>query len=106
MRRALLVSLLLTTACSPSASSWNRKGFELAQAGRYADAVAAYGKAVEINPGLADAHYNMGLNYLRLRHPDQAAACFRKALDLQPGDVEASRGLTLANRALANRLTP
>lgn len=105
MRKTLIgLVAVLSMACSGHrAETWNTKGRELSAAGKYVEAIAAYGHAVELDPRMGKAHYNMGLNYLRLRQPDQAAACFRHALEIDPADVDASRYLTMSQAAIQSR---
>lgn len=104
MRVALSVVLVASLACAGSrAESWHRKGMELSNAGKHREAIEAYGKAIALDPEMANAHFNMGLNYMRLRMPDQAATCFRRVLEINPADVEASRHLTLAQAAIQAR---
>jgi len=64
--------------------------------GRIADAVACYEKAIALDPGIAEAHYNLG-NLLR----DQGRAresldSYRKAISLRPGFAEARWALAMA----------
>jgi len=48
------------------------------------DAVEQFQKAIEINPGYFQAHYNLGLAYQGLRKFDFARREFQAALELQP----------------------
>jgi len=111
MRRRLLIGVgalmamgaaAVTYEVLPStrARSWNERGIALAEAGHHEEAVRAFAVAADLNPGYSAVHYNMGRSYLALLHTDQAATCFRRALDEDPGNVEASRMLTLTSYAL------
>jgi len=53
--------------------------------GRYDLALQQYGAALEIDPQLAQAHYDSGLAWLALDEIDEARAAFQAALDLAPG---------------------
>jgi len=73
---------------------------------RYQEAVEAFSKAADLAPGVAEYHANLGDAYLGLRLTDQAARCFRKALDLDAGHVRAARGLSIATAAMDLRRVP
>ena len=60
-------------------------GVVYAQAKRYDDAIEAYRKSTELDPKNADAHYNLGLLYDRVKAlPDRAAWHYRRYLELKP----------------------
>lgn len=69
-----------------------------------AEAIQAYRKALELKPGLADAHLNLG----RLLHETDGAAaaepCYRRALTLRPGDPTALFNLGVALQDLERPL--
>ena len=99
--------LVASVGCgSYRAEKANAAGNAHLKAGKPAEAVAAFATAVKLKPNVGKYHYNLGLAYARLAHLDAAAAQFAEAVRLDPGDVEASRFLTLANRAMASRLQP
>ncbi|HEV2852024.1 MAG TPA: tetratricopeptide repeat protein [Thermoanaerobaculia bacterium] len=60
------------------------------------EALAAYGRALELDPGLADAHLNLG----RLLHEQgstlEAERHYRQALTARPGDATAAYNLGVA----------
>ena len=47
-------------------------------------AVAAYKRAIEVDPKLASAHYNLGLVHLNQKHYPEATACARAAIKAVP----------------------
>ncbi|NOZ01159.1 MAG: tetratricopeptide repeat protein, partial [Deltaproteobacteria bacterium] len=51
---------------------------------RFEDAVAAFKKALGINPGTADNHIGMALALFRLGRNDESRAAFEKAVKLEP----------------------
>lgn len=60
-------------------------GVVYAQATRYDDAIEAYRKSIELNPKNAEAHYNLGLLYDRVKtQSDRAAWHYRRYLELKP----------------------
>jgi tetratricopeptide (TPR) repeat protein len=60
-------------------------GAELAQNGRYEDAVTALTAAIAIDPALHTARFQLGLLHLTMAQPDQALAVLA-ALDELPDD--------------------
>lgn len=46
-------------------------------------------KAVQIDPGFVDAYLNLGQIYQHLGRDADASACFRKVLEIDPGNAEA-----------------
>lgn len=77
------------------ALDWYERGCDLEEAAPL-DARLAYGKAIELEPGHADAHVNLG----RLLHEtgDAAGATehYRKAIEAQPGHSIAAFNLGVA----------
>ena len=73
-------------------------GEALVEKGRLDDAVTAYKKALDIRPGYADAHYNLGLVYTQKGgdYLAQAVAEFKKAVDIRPYYAEAHFNLGIA----------
>lgn len=60
-------------------------GVVYAQAKRYDEAIDAYRKAIEIDPKNAEAHYNLGLLYERVKSlSDRATWHYRRYLELKP----------------------
>jgi tetratricopeptide (TPR) repeat protein len=65
--------------------AWYRLGHSLHLLKRYEPAIAAYGHAVEINPGNWRAIYNTAGAHALLGHPDQAFEWLNRLVD--PGNV-------------------
>jgi tetratricopeptide (TPR) repeat protein len=63
------------------------------EAGRWPEAVAAYQKAIELDPSLQAAYANLGVAYYQLGEFDRAASQYKKALELDPEDIEVSYNL-------------
>lgn len=61
-----------------------RLGQYLQDLGLYADAVAEYRTAVQINPGFKDVYLDLGKIYLDLKDLDKAALAFRQYYGLEP----------------------
>jgi tetratricopeptide (TPR) repeat protein len=74
---------------------------QLAQAGVLPEikrrwAIAAYRKALEIDPKNAPAYYNLGVALGRKNQPDAAIAAFSKALEIDPKNAPAYYNLGVA----------
>jgi tetratricopeptide (TPR) repeat protein len=52
-------------------------------------AIAAYERALAIDPRAPNVHYNLGLIYLERNDAERAAACFRDARKTDPNDRDA-----------------
>jgi tetratricopeptide (TPR) repeat protein len=74
------------------------EGIALDRAGRLPDAVAAYQKALELNPKSAEAHFGLGKTQLALGHFKEAIAELGESLQLNPGSKPARRLLSQAFR--------
>jgi tetratricopeptide (TPR) repeat protein len=61
------------------------EGQRALQAGRYAEAEAAYEQLRKLDPGMAEIHANLGLIYFQERKFDRAVPALRQALKLKPG---------------------
>ncbi|HWQ54826.1 MAG TPA: tetratricopeptide repeat protein [Bryobacteraceae bacterium] len=70
--------------------------WELAGKGRYGEAIAEWNKALELSPGDAKAHNNLGTALARMARLDEAMTHWRKALGADPGLTEAHNNLGIA----------
>lgn len=61
-----------------------RQAYELSQQGQYAEARAAYEKAVHLQPDYVEAWYYLGSTLEKLHHYKQAFACYDKVVCLEP----------------------
>ncbi|HET9404682.1 MAG TPA: tetratricopeptide repeat protein [Burkholderiales bacterium] len=57
------------------------------------EAIRCLRKCLELEPGLAEAHYQLGLAHKNLGRGEEAVACYRKTLELEPHSAEAHDGL-------------
>ncbi len=71
------------------APAYNNLGLALLQQGDFARAVAAWHKAIDIDPRNASYHFNLGLAYGQQGSDGQALAAFKEAVALQPDYVKA-----------------
>ncbi|NLX59471.1 MAG: tetratricopeptide repeat protein [Phycisphaerae bacterium] len=73
--------------------AWTRLGEALEKAGERRDAVAAYRRAVELGPGLAEAHVGLAESLARLGDRGGATAHAERALALRPGEFRTLIGV-------------
>jgi len=73
----------------PQAGTWNNIGNIFFETGNRQKAIEAYKKAIEINPNLVDAYFNMGYTYFYMGKLPQAAKCFEEVLKRDPNNVKA-----------------
>ncbi|MEO7683807.1 MAG: tetratricopeptide repeat protein [Gemmatimonadaceae bacterium] len=66
-----------------------RQAGELQSSGQVGEAIAAYRALLAKNPGLADAHYNLGLALMSTNQCPAAIDEFEKTLSLQPSYIVA-----------------
>ena len=71
------------------ASEWFEKGYAAGTSGNYTDALAAFNKAIELNPQYANAYLNRGNVYCSFGKYNQAIKDYNKAIELNPKDAEA-----------------
>ena len=69
---------------SSEASDQYNKGVKLQESGDLAGAIAAYTKAIKIDPNKDDAYNNRGVAYLALKDYPAALADFSRAIQLSP----------------------
>lgn len=69
------------------------QGNALAEAGRFAEALHCYGKALQLCPHYTAAHFQMGVASEALGHADDAASSYQRALQIEPNLAPAHLGL-------------
>ena len=72
-------------APEPHQEVFNLLGFCHFKLGQHTDAIEAFSRAIEIEPGLAINYANIGSNLRELGHLEEACRMYRHALDLDPG---------------------
>uniref|UniRef100_A0A667YQ85 Peroxisomal targeting signal 1 receptor n=1 Tax=Myripristis murdjan TaxID=586833 RepID=A0A667YQ85_9TELE len=87
---------------------WNKLGATLANGSRSEEAVAAYRRALELQPGFVRSRYNLGISCVNLGAHREAVEHFLEALSLQrqaAGDGPAARGPRGPGSAAANMMS-
>lgn len=76
--------------------------------GRYAEALPLFRKALELNPSLAVAWFNLGNLHFHLKEMEEAKACFQEALKADPFMASAAcqMGLTLLEQGILDKARP
>ncbi|WP_332815418.1 tetratricopeptide repeat protein [Ramlibacter sp.] len=74
----------LLQQCPDDGGHWFNYGFLLEARERYAEAEAAFRRAVELRPGLDRAWYGLGLCLIRLGRLDEAVDALKRNTQLQP----------------------
>src|SRR5262245_43469715 len=85
----------MRSTASPTAEDWYELGCEL-EAGDPEKARDAYRRAIELDPGYADAHTNLGRLLHEAGQVAAAGAHYRRALAARPDDVTAAFNLAVA----------
>jgi tetratricopeptide (TPR) repeat protein len=89
----LIFALLLMVACTgdPHAQSIKMvdNGNRFFDKGKYKEASIMYRRAISKDAKNGDAYYRLGLTSLKLGSPADAVGALRRAVDLQPNNIEA-----------------
>jgi len=72
------------------------EGNALTRTRKFLEAIACYSKAIELNPGFAEAYANRGVAYVKSGQFDEAVADYNEAIRLEP-----TRATTYYNRGIA-----
>lgn len=83
------ILVLMIVLCTPvfgqeTVDELNSKGVDLAEQGRYEEAVAVFDKAIEIDPEYAYAWSNKGNVLSDMGKYDEAIAAFDRAIEIDP----------------------
>jgi tetratricopeptide (TPR) repeat protein len=73
--------------------AWYRLGGTLDRANKPDEAIAAFQRAIDLNPKVAYPHNGLGNVYHSLGRHDEAIAAFQRAIDLDPKDAAPCNGL-------------
>ncbi|MBD1885314.1 tetratricopeptide repeat-containing sulfotransferase family protein [Microcoleus vaginatus] len=65
-------------------NDYHNLGNSLQESGRFDEAVAAYKKAIELNPNFSWSYHSLGDVFLKLEKWEEAVAAYKKAVELNP----------------------
>lgn len=89
-------SFATTTTIVRSAEAYNNQGVELAEQGKFPEAIAAFKQAIQIYPKYENAHNNLGLAFGSQQKYIEAVAAFNQALTINPSNFETYNNLGIA----------
>jgi tetratricopeptide (TPR) repeat protein len=85
-----LVGLALSVAgCSRNPEKYLASGDKYFKAGKYTEAILQYRNAVQVNPRLGKAHFQLAQAYLAVQALQPAYKELQQTVDVDPGNVEA-----------------
>lgn len=85
---AARIDQILCEANPANPQGWNSLGYDLLQAGDLEGAMAAYLRALDLEPGRASAHYNLARIAARMKDKPKAIEHFVRAVELQSDYVD------------------
>ena len=92
--------LALTSAQAKNPQAWFDLGYAQSHLGEAAGAIAAYRKAVELEPGWFEANLNLGLDLAKSGDPAAAVPVLQHAIELKPS-AKSTGTATMARAQLA-----
>jgi len=81
----LIVGAATRDLTDPATPAYNR-GIDSFDKGQYAEAAQAFGQAITLKPGWADAHYGLAASYAEMGEPGKAVAEFAQVVKLTDWD--------------------
>ena len=98
-----LVIATLLSSCSRDPNVRKQKYFESGQRyfekAKYREAAIQYSNAIQVDPRFGQAHYRLGLSYLRLGEPNRAYQELQRSVELEPTNYAAR--VDMANMLIA-----
>ncbi len=93
---ALTCFLQALTGRPDDARTWNRAARAMLQLGQRPEAKMAFERAAALDPGLGDAHFQLGNLHYHDGERRESIECYRSALRLRPENAEAHYNLGVA----------
>jgi predicted TPR repeat methyltransferase len=87
-------------ALAPQADGYSNLGIVLQAAGKLESAIAAYRRAIAIDPSHANAYSNLGVVLRATGRPSESEAAYRRAIQLNPRHIDAYTNLGILLNAL------
>lgn len=78
------------------ANQYAKKGYDLQEKKDFNGAIAAYSKAIELNPDYMEVYNNMGNAYFAIGQMEKAIALYEKVIVLRPDCAEAYNNMGMA----------
>jgi tetratricopeptide (TPR) repeat protein len=105
---AVFVSVLLTTSCeknlslsNPDVQKLSQKAQKLVNEGDFQGAIGRLESINDLNPNLAENHYNLGIAYYKNDQYEKAVSSLKKALDLNKELKDAYYTLAVIHEEIA-----
>ena len=103
-----VVLATLLSGCSRDPNVRKQKYFESGQRyfekAKYREAAIQYSNAIQVDPRFGQAHYRLGLSYLRLGEPNRAFQELQRSVELEPTNYAAR--VDMANMLIAAKFYP
>jgi tetratricopeptide (TPR) repeat protein len=108
MTHAILILSLALQSVSPAGAQYMQAGVEAHKQKHFDEAIAAFRKATETDPNLAEAFLNLGEEYMQVRNYGAAIAPLTRALELRPDleDAHVQLGYALLSQGFAAEAIP
>lgn len=90
----LVLVLAIIKLFPPIARVYNNRGFQLQQRGQIKAAIEDYRRAIRLNPGYAEAHYNLADAYEEIPDYDKALDEYQRAINADSMFYEAYNNLS------------
>ena len=89
----LLLLVFLSAGCNRDPKKFLAKGNASYDQGKYSEALIYYGRAIQLDPRYAEAHFKLSQTQLKLMSWSAAFAELQRTVELQPDNWEAQREL-------------
>ncbi|MDI9633264.1 MAG: tetratricopeptide repeat protein [Methanolinea sp.] len=99
----LVAFTLVATGCLTPSEEWNQQGEAYHVMGNYKEAVAAFDKAIAIDPQNHRAWTNRGLSLAAMGNAEESETSFARALAIEPGDIRTYYYQAISRNATGNR---
>jgi tetratricopeptide (TPR) repeat protein len=77
------------SAAETDATAWYQQGHEHSERGDYKEAIAAFSKAIELDPNYVTAYNDRGFTHMLMGNYEQAIADYDRAIELDPSYARA-----------------
>ncbi len=94
----IIIILIIPSQLTGLSLTWNNDGIDLMDQGKFEEALAAFDKAIDLNPQYAEAWNNKGRVLATLSRLNEANEAFDKSIKINPNYAEAwyNKGRVLA----------